>query len=74
MIKRTGLTLIVLAQFFLFTQVFVLYFNLSSILALAKINSSLEDIAIKESKSSSALLLKESKISVNINSVFGNTG
>lgn len=47
MIKRTGLTLIALAQFFLFAQVFVLYFNLSSILALAEINSSLEDIAIK---------------------------
>lgn len=74
MIKRTGLTLIALAQFFLLTQVFVLYFNLSSILALAEINSSLEDIAIKESKSSPALLLKASKISVNINSVFGNTG
>lgn len=47
MIKRTGLTLIALAQFFLLTQVFVLYFNLSSILALTEINSSLEDIAIK---------------------------
>lgn len=74
MIKRTGLALIALAQFFLFAQVFVLYFNLSSILALAEINSSLEDIAIKESKSSPVLLLKASKISVNINSVFGNTG
>lgn len=58
MIKRTGLALIALAQFFLFAQVFVLYFNLSSILALAEINSSLEDIAIKESKKFSSTIIK----------------